>query len=139
MQFLFKNYDVIFDNETLRISVKSEYKQNLGRVTCTFTNKTGQIFQNFMVQSNPENESALKLILKPIENSMIQPMGELVQIVNLECLNEFSHLPEITCQFSCGSVQSKFNLKLPVFVSKFFEPTSMDSQAFFSRWKNLAK
>ena len=41
--------------------------------------------------------------------------------------------------FSVNGTQSKFNLSLPVFVNKFFESTSMDSQSFFQRWKNLSK
>lgn len=139
LQFLFKNNDTIFDNESLKIMIKSEYKQNLGRVTITFTNKTSFVYQNFMVQSgSADSEPGLRVILNPIDNSVIQSMGELVQVVNLECLNDFNNCPELVCQFSCNNTQSKFQLKLPVFISKFFEPTSMDSQAFFSRWKNLS-
>ena len=138
--FLFKNSDILFENDSIQILFKSEYKQNLGRLTISFINKTQSVFQNFMIQSNPsENDSLLKIILKPIENSMIQPMGELIQQVNVECVNDFSHLPELTCQFSCNDTLSKFKIKLPVLLSKFFEPTSMDSQAFFTRWKNLSK
>lgn len=140
VRFIFKNNDVLFENESLQISFKSEYKQNLGRLNITFTNKTQSVFQNFMIQSNPcENDSLLRIILKPIENSIIQPMEELIQQINVECVNDFSHLPELTCLFSCNSIQSKFKIRLPVLISKFFEPTSMDSQAFFTRWKNLSK
>lgn len=139
MQFLFKNSNIIFENESLQIILKSEYNKNLGRITITFMNKTSFPFQNFMVQPNPsEHDALLRLTLKPIENPIIQPMGELVQLINAECINEFSHLPVLSCQFSCNNTQSRFNLKLPIFISKFFDPTSMDSQAFFTRWKNLA-
>lgn len=140
VRFMFKNTDVLFENESLQILFKSEYKQNLGRLSITFTNKTQSVFQNFMIQSNPcENDSLLRIILKPIENSIIKPMGELIQQINVECVNDFSHLPELTCLFSCNNIQSKFKIRLPVLISKFFEPTSMDSQAFFTRWKNLSK
>lgn len=99
-QFLFKNNDTIFENESLKIMIKSEYKQNLGRVTIIFTNKTNFVYQNFMVQSGQvDTEPGIRVILNPIDNSVIQSMGELVQVVNLECLNDFSNCPEILCQF----------------------------------------
>src|SRR5688572_5048500 len=30
------------------------------------------------------------------------------------------------------------NLYLPIFISKFFEPTDMNSEQFFARWKQLS-
>ena len=103
MQFLFRNTDILFENESLQILLKSEYKQNLGRLTVTFTNKTNYLFQNFCIQSNAmvgdEADNLLRLILKPIESSVLQSNSQLVQIINAECLNDFSHVPELTVQF----------------------------------------
>lgn len=138
-QFLFKDNNVLFENESLQISLQAEYKTNLGQLRLKFANKTNFAFQNFMIQSNStENDALLRLTLKPIDDSTIQPNSELIQLIHASCANDFSHLPELICQFTCNNTQSKFKLVLPILISKFFDPTSMDSQAFFTRWKNLA-
>lgn len=41
--------------------------------------------------------------------------------------------------FRYSNVLQKLNMKLPVTINKFFEPTVMNSEAFFTRWKNLNK
>ncbi len=146
-QFLFKNNDVLFENQSqLRIHAKSEFKQNLARVTLTFVNKSSFLYQNFVVQHDsgvnlPEENELLRVIVKPADQqTSIQPNGQLQFIVNLECVNDFQHVPQLTVQFSVNSsILNRFNVCLPVFVSKFFESTQMDSQAFFTRWKNLSK
>ena len=38
-----------------------------------------------------------------------------------------------------SGVQQKLHLKLPVTPNKFIEPTEMNSEAFFARWKNLSR
>lgn len=138
MQFLFKNIDTLCENPSLQVTCKAEYRQNLGRLTLTFTNKSAHIFQNFTIASTTPTEN-LNVIIKQNENSFqIQPNSQMQQLINVECVNDFSLLPQITVQFACGTVQSKFNLTLPIFLSKFFDATQMDSQSFFTRWKNLS-
>lgn len=144
MQFLFKNNDVLFENQSIRIDSKSEFKQNLARVTLTFFNKSTFVFQNFLVHYDPssclpEENEQLRVVLKQGEQTTLQPNSQLQQIINLECASDFQHVPKVTVQFSVNaSSLSKFNLNLPIFLNKFFESTQMDSQAFFTRWKNLS-
>lgn len=45
--------------------------------------------------------------------------------------------PTLTVLFLYNGVQQRLSLKLPLTINKFFEPTEMNSEAFFSRWKNL--
>lgn len=40
---------------------------------------------------------------------------------------------------SVNGMSQRIVLPLPLFVSKFFSPTEMNSQDFFSRWKQLGK
>jgi AP-2 complex subunit alpha len=98
-QFLFKNNDIIFDNSVLQISVKSEYKQNLGRITLTLTNKTSFAYQNLIISQNESNDSNLRLIFKQGESQAIQPNSQLNMLINLECTNDFNDLPQVTVQF----------------------------------------
>ena len=99
MQFLFKDTDILFENQSLEIACKAEFKKNLGRVTLTFKNKSPHLFQNFSIKPSNTNEF-LNVIVKQNENSaQIQPNTQMQQLINVECVNDFSHLPEVTVQF----------------------------------------
>lgn len=50
-KFLFKNNGVLFENEMLQIGVKSEFRQNLGRLGLFYGNKT----QIPLTVGNPNN------------------------------------------------------------------------------------
>jgi AP-2 complex subunit alpha len=140
---LLKNSDNLFENESIQIGFKAEYKKNMGRLILYFGNKTsGNVFNDFTAsptEATNSHSGNLKVTVQASSDSQITPGSQLQLIILLECLNEFSHLPQINVQFSCNGTQSRFQLTLPVFVNKFFEATQMDSQSFFTRWKNLSK
>ena len=145
MQFIFKNNDILFENQSLKINSKCEFKQNLARVTLTFFNKSSFVYQNFSVQHDPtsvppEETDSLRVLLKPLDQNQVASQQQLQVIINIECVSEFQHVPQIVVQFTVNqTIQNRFSLNLPIFVNKFFESTQMDSQAFFTRWKNLSK
>ncbi|KAJ7390947.1 AP-2 complex subunit alpha-1 [Desmophyllum pertusum] len=60
-------------------------------------------------------------------------------MINVECIMEFNDHPLIDLQFSVNGMSQRIVLPLPLYVSKFFAPTDMNSQDFFSRWKQLEK
>ncbi|XP_017470016.1 PREDICTED: AP-2 complex subunit alpha isoform X2 [Rhagoletis zephyria] len=60
-KFLFKNNGVLFENEMLQIGVKSEFRQNLGRLGLFYGNKTQIPLMNFMPVLQWSPEDALKL------------------------------------------------------------------------------
>lgn len=39
--------------------------------------------------------------------------------------------------FIYNNVPQKITMKLPLTINKFFEPTEMNGESFFARWKNL--
>ncbi|RNA15633.1 AP-2 complex subunit alpha-2 isoform X1 [Brachionus plicatilis] len=137
MQFIFNNMDSLFENEALRIFVTSEFKQNLARLSLGFLNKTNFVFQNLSVQAVGSNE-LVRVVPRPLETNAISSQSELAQVLNVECVNDFSECPQVLVQFSCNGAQSRFELNLPIFLNKFFDPVQMDSQTFFTRWKNLS-
>ncbi|CAF1003348.1 unnamed protein product [Brachionus calyciflorus] len=136
IQFVFKNADILFENESIKILSKCEYKQNLARLSLTFMNKSNFVYQNFSVQPILGNDS-IRVLPRPLDSNVLQSQSQLIQILNCECVNDFSQLPQVLVQFSCNGTQSRFELNLPIFLNKFFDPAQMDSQTFFSRWKNL--
>ncbi|KAF1392425.1 hypothetical protein PFLUV_G00027740 [Perca fluviatilis] len=63
--------------------------------------------------------------------------AQLQQVVNIECLSDFTDAPVLDIQFRYGGTLQKIAVKLPVMLNKFFQPTEMTSQDFFQRWKQL--
>ena len=41
--------------------------------------------------------------------------------------------------FRVNGINQRITLKLPIFLNKFFKPSVMAAQDFFSRWKQLSK
>lgn len=101
MQFLFQNNEVLVDHSSLRILAKGEYKRNLGRLALEITNKTPFAFAGFQLTSADDAaaSSLLKVMVKPLDTPIIQPGTTVQQIVNVECVNEFSHIPQVYVQF----------------------------------------
>lgn len=55
-------------------------------------------------------------------------------------MNLFSlDTPVINVSFVYNGVPQNVSIKLPVTLNKFFEPTEMNSESFFARWKNLGR
>ncbi|RWS17642.1 AP-2 complex subunit alpha-2-like protein [Dinothrombium tinctorium] len=133
-----KNNGVLFENDFLQIGVKSEFKQNLGRISIFYGNKTNFQFQNFLpnISCQGDTAAALSLQIKPVEPT-IEAGAQVQQFINVECLDDFKDYPSLVVQFMCNGTPQRLNLEVPIFINKFFEPTTMNSEAFFARWKNL--
>lgn len=133
-----KNNGVLFENDLIQIGVKCEYKQNLGRICLYYGNKSNVQFLTFMpvVQCLGNLAKALSIQVNPVE-PLIEAGAQVQQILNVECSDVFKERPTLIIQFSHNGVPVKYNLELPMFLNKFFEPTSMNAEQFFTRWKNL--
>lgn len=135
---LFKGNGVLFENDTLQIGVKAEYKKNLGRVGVFYGNKSNSPLLNFSsdVVLSDDLRDSLNVQMKSIGPS-IDAGAQVQQVVNIECKSVFFQPPLLNIMFSVGGAPQQLTLKLPVLLSKFFEPTAMNSQEFFQRWKQL--
>jgi len=49
----------------------------------------------------------------------------------------FADSPSMIISFIFNNVPQKITMKLPLTINKFFEPTEMNGESFFARWKNL--
>lgn len=136
-KFVCKHNGILFENDLLQIGVKAEFRQNLGRVGLFYGNKTASQFQSFLPNVTASNSSTLGIQVKPVEPT-VEGGAQVEQMVNVECVTDFSEAPGLVVQFVYCGVQQKFSLRLPVFLNKFLEPTAMNSESFFSRWKNLS-
>uniref|UniRef100_A0A8C1ZC66 AP-2 complex subunit alpha n=1 Tax=Cyprinus carpio TaxID=7962 RepID=A0A8C1ZC66_CYPCA len=128
-QFVCKNNGVLFENQLLQIGIKSEYRQNLGRMYLFYGNKTSVQFITFTTTLNVQ--------AKPVE-PLIEGGAQVQQVINIECLTDFSDAPLLNIKFRYGGALQNLTLKLPVTINKFFQPTEMASHDFFQRWKQLS-
>ncbi|XP_059496404.1 AP-2 complex subunit alpha-2 isoform X1 [Stegostoma tigrinum] len=138
-KFVCKNNGVLFENQLLQIGIKSEYRQNLGRMYLFFGNKTSVQFLNFTlnVSCPGELQNELNIQAKPVE-PIVEGGAQVQQVINIECLSDFTEAPLLNIQFRYGGTMQNITLKLPITVNKFFQPTEMASEDFFQRWKQLS-
>ncbi|XP_066903440.1 AP-2 complex subunit alpha isoform X2 [Halyomorpha halys] len=78
----------------------------------------------------------LSLQIKPVE-PVLDAGAQIQQMVNVECVEDYTDAPSMNISFIYNNVPQKLTIKLPIFINKFFEPTEMNGESFFARWKNL--
>ncbi|XP_076589445.1 AP-2 complex subunit alpha-2 isoform X2 [Chaetodon auriga] len=137
-RFVCKNNGVIYENQLLQIGLKSEYRQNLGRIYIFYGNKTSTQFLSFSssVSSHDTLKTQLNVQAKTVD-PIIEAGAQVQQILNIECVSDFTDAPVLNIQFRYGGTLQNMAVKLPVMLNKFFQPTEMTSQDFFQRWKQL--
>ncbi|XP_049756913.1 AP-2 complex subunit alpha-1 [Loxodonta africana] len=138
-KFVCKNNGVLFENQLLQIGVKSEFRQNLGRMYLFYGNKTSVQFQNFTpsVVHPGDLHTQLAVQTKRVA-AQVDGGAQVQQVLNIECLGDFLTPPLLSVRFRYGGVPQSLTLKLPVTINKFFQPTEMAAQDFFQRWKQLS-
>ncbi|XP_040567319.1 AP-2 complex subunit alpha [Lepeophtheirus salmonis] len=138
-KFYCKNNGVLYESDIIQIGVKTECRSNLARIALFYGNKTSFPFLNFqpIVTNSPDLQSHITLQVKSVD-STVEAGAQFQQMVNVECLSDFIGQPDIALSFTCNGTPHKVALKLPIAINKFMEPTEMNDEAFFSRWKNLS-
>uniref|UniRef100_A0A674MK39 AP-2 complex subunit alpha n=1 Tax=Takifugu rubripes TaxID=31033 RepID=A0A674MK39_TAKRU len=140
-RFVCKNNGVLFENQLLQIGIKSEYRQNLGRMYLFYGNKTSVQFASFSTTVSCPGElqgHILDISTKPVE-PLVEGGAQIQQVLNIECLTDFCDAPLLNIKFRYGGALQNLTLKLPVTINKFFQPTEMTSHDFFQRWKQLSQ
>uniref|UniRef100_A0A8P4KF85 AP-2 complex subunit alpha n=1 Tax=Dicentrarchus labrax TaxID=13489 RepID=A0A8P4KF85_DICLA len=136
-RFVCKNNGVIYENQLLQIGLKSEYRQNLGeQLYNTVTVCLSSTFFNFGKSHQASSVSRLNVHAKTVD-PIIEGGAQFQQILNIECVSDFTDAPVLNIQFRYGGTLQNIAVKLPVMLNKFFQPTEMTSQDFFQRWKQL--
>ncbi|XP_069480110.1 AP-2 complex subunit alpha-2 isoform X2 [Ambystoma mexicanum] len=138
-RFVCKNNGVLYENQLLQIGLKSEFRQNLGRMLIFYGNKTSTQFLNFnpTLICSDDLQSNLNLQTKPVDPT-VDGGAQVQQVVNIECISDFSEAPILNIQFRYGGTFQNVSVKLPITLNKFFQPTEMAGQDFFQRWKQLS-
>ncbi|XP_029292913.1 AP-2 complex subunit alpha-2 isoform X3 [Cottoperca gobio] len=140
LRFVCKNNGVLFENQLLQIGIKSEYRQNLGRMYLFYGNKTSVQFASFTTTVSCPGELQSQLNASDQTSGTTgrgwspDPTGTQHRV-----LTDFSDAPLLNIKFRYGGALQNLTLKLPVTINKFFQPTEMTSHDFFQRWKQLSQ
>ncbi|XP_046713788.1 AP-2 complex subunit alpha-2 [Silurus meridionalis] len=138
-RFVCKNNGVLYENQLLQIGLKSEFRQNLGRMYVFYGNKTSTQFVNFSSSVVCHGALSNKLnVHTKASDPVIDGGAQLQQILNIECLSDFVEAPVLNINFRYGGSMQNISVRLPITLNKFFQPTEMPSQEFFQRWKQLS-
>ncbi|CAM4780291.1 unnamed protein product [Rotaria magnacalcarata] len=139
-KLLFKNSDIIFENDLLQIGIKVEVAKHILGVEFYYGNKTNSNLTNIAntIKVTGDLESDIRFNIEPIKTG-IDPKAQIKQSGTIECLKEFQELPIINLTFYYGNVLQKVDFLFPLYVNKFIERAEMDSNSFFLRWRNLDK
>ncbi|MBW00607.1 AP-2 complex subunit alpha-1, partial [Eschrichtius robustus] len=115
-KFVCRNNGVLFENQLLQIGVKSEFRQNLGRMYLFYGNKTSVQFQNFsptVVHPGDLQTHILSAWLSPLAPalplqlavqtkrvaSQVDGGAQVQQVLNIECLRDFLTPPLLSVRF----------------------------------------
>ncbi|KRY00861.1 AP-2 complex subunit alpha-2 [Trichinella pseudospiralis] len=139
------NYDntqngVLYEDAKLQIGVKMEFRQNLARMAVFYGNKSTTAFTDFAVGINCPGDLAeqLSLKVKPV-SAVVEAGAQVQQLINVECISDFYTYPVLDLNFKRDTGPCRVLLQLPLFLSKFFQPTEMTNEQFLMRWKQLSQ
>jgi len=90
-RFVCKNNGVLFENDLIQIGVKSEFRQNLGRVGLFYGNKTKCALHSFQPQLSwsDENQTKLAVQVKPVD-PILEAGAQIQQMINAECIDDYN-------------------------------------------------
>ncbi|CAO4383195.1 unnamed protein product [Caenorhabditis nigoni] len=142
-KFVTKSNAILWEDDYIQVGCKLETRNNLGRLGMFYGNKTSQPFNKFTPIITCPGALAVQLQAqaKPVE-PLVAAGTQVQQLINFVCVQEFQKMPIMNIKFTftdrAGAIQNfDKNFYLPLFISKFFEPTNMTSEQFFNRWKSL--
>lgn len=81
----------MIENDLIQIGVKSEFRQNLGRLGLFYGNKTTAPLQNFVPSILWADDQASKLTIqmKPVEPAL-EAGAQIQQMLNAECIDDYT-------------------------------------------------
>eukprot|EP01133_Synstelium_polycarpum_P016711 gene16711-19865_t len=126
---------VLYEDSMIQIGLKSEYNGASGRIVLYYGNNSPFPLSSFNVtfESSSNNLQLSPQSIAPV----IQPKAQIQQTVTFTCTGEFSDSPQAAINFLTPGKPITIHLRLPIVITKFFEPVKMSSQEFFAKWKVL--
>jgi len=131
------NEGILYEDETIQIGFRAKYQQGKGFFVLYYGNKNQVPIVN--ITSNLVGASAALNVQAQNLPPHIDPGAQIQQAFQLNAVGPFDDYFGLQVAFVIGSQSNKaFTLRLPTFVHKFFEPTTLQGPDFFSNWKQFS-
>ncbi|GJJ09691.1 hypothetical protein Clacol_003915 [Clathrus columnatus] len=130
----YSNEGILYEDIQIQVGIKSEYHGHMGRVAIYFGNKVTASLASFTATVTADDPDALSLSFTKIPPNVVGPRAQTQQLLQVECKKIFRTPPVLTVSFIAGSHQS-LTIRLPIVVTKFFDPVKLTAGDFFERWK----
>ena len=128
------NEGVLYEDVQIQMGIKSEFHGHMGRVAIYFGNKIAAPLTSFTATLSISNPEALSVSFAKIPPNTVNPRAQTQQLLHVECKKSFTTPPILSVSFLAGSHQS-LTVRLPIVITKFFEPVKLGAADFFERWK----
>ena len=125
---------VLYEDVQIQVGIKSRYQGNIGQLAVYMGNKISVPLTGFTTKVDVNDPEALSITFAKMPATMVGPRSQSQQILHVECKKVFTTPPIITVSFLAGSHQT-IALRLPVVLTKFFEPVVLGASDFFERWR----
>ncbi|KIJ26918.1 hypothetical protein M422DRAFT_191591 [Sphaerobolus stellatus SS14] len=125
---------ILYEDLQIQMGIKSEYHGHMGRFAIYFGNKITAPLTSFTATLKVADSDALSVSFAKIPPNTVQPRAQTQQLLHVECKKAFTTPPILIVSFIAGSYQS-LAIRLPIILTKFFEPVKLGQQDFFERWK----
>jgi AP-2 complex subunit alpha len=125
---------VLYEDVQIQMGIKTEYHNQEGRLAVFLGNKMPAPLTSFTATLHVQDSDTLSVSFLKMPPSTIAPRTQVQQLLNVECKKTFSQPPLLSVSFLAGSHQT-VTVRLPVVITKFFEPVKLGPSDFFERWK----
>jgi AP-2 complex subunit alpha len=130
----FSNEGILYEDIQIQVGIKSRYQGHIGQLAVYMGNKVAVPLTSFTTKLDVDDPEALSVTFAKMPATMVAPRSQSQQILHVECKKVFTTPPIITVSFLAGSHQT-IALRLPVVLTKFFEPVILTPSDFFERWR----
>ena len=125
---------VLYEDVQIQVGIKSRYQGHIGQLAVYMGNKISAPLTGFTTKVDVDDPESLSITFAKMPATMVGPRSQSQQILHVECKKVFTTPPIMTISFLAGSHQT-IALRLPVVLTKFFEPVVLDASDFFERWR----
>lgn len=128
---------ILYEDSQIQVGVRTEYRSELGCVILYFTNKASHPITAFTATfNNNASGEELKLDVKNLPDTNIEPSAQTSAMVMVEARKVFDKAPTVRISWLAGALQA-LTLQLPMALHKYFSSAPLSADDFFKRWKQI--
>jgi AP-2 complex subunit alpha len=135
-QLLLRDQGVLYEDAQIQVGLRTEYRAELGCIILYFTNKFSSSIGSFTTTLHNRASEALITDIRGLPDTQISPDGQTQQTIMFEARSVFSDPPTIRISYLAGALQA-LTLQIPVVLHKYMDPTKLNADDFFKRWKQI--